>query len=1162
MVSPSISRTLRWLAGMEDDDQAEPPQWSGPGYNDPTAGGTISTPIPGGQDLSPPSPPQPSLYERGQQVLSDAFPAAQPRPPGPSTTGSMDALGSAIGTIGDVGQAVGRGISAVPEGLRSAGEAIDPYLTGPARTAPTWEDPLAPVREVASAVTDPSSRYFAPVVAPRAYLETSNAFSEPIAEAATEGMSETPFARGTIPEAVPFVGGSEVTLPSPRDVGQYAVQGALDPLSYAGVPGAARAGHLGRGLLEAVPLVGEGLGVAQLGAAAGRRLGAAGRGIGEALAGNAERVAAADARMAAEGSTLAPGTLGAVPGGSNLEARIAAAEARLEHAATRLESADAMLAQAADAGSPAELRAARSTYSPARSAYDEAAARVEQLREQRRMVSRDIEGAGYGRPVEDAGIDTSAVQREATSAYPGQPESVPPFRDDAPRSISLNAGLGTVPDPDRLAGVNRVLGQGIASSVSGGVGAQINEQMNPDDPYAGLKGFAAGALVPPLAARGGMALARRAGRSTELGSAARIGLGDVPPSQIRRPLLPGMETGAPAPIGEAADALRLGPEQRAGASPVVQKVLSAAEERARKMAERGEEPLSPLRWTAEALRNTTYSSLIGPATAVGNVIANVSEPLRALPKELVRAVGRGEPREFSRMFTEGLYGLMGSKGEIVDAIKARGRYAANPDQPSLAERTINPVGHRIAAATEVGGRFFSGLPDAPFQALALRAGRGREASQVATDLGLKGGDWDAYVDRLLADVKAVQGGELPTLPETQRVIDAGESYANRQTFRDELGTIGKKVEAASLHKVPVLGPLVSPFFKTPWNIAVRTAERTPAGWKMNSQASRFDRHYDAVEGSAFLAAMILGPAAAGAITGSGPTDPEKRKMLQAEGWQPYSTYVPGAGVYVPNRYFGTYGTLLNLIGDGHDTLAYAKRDEGINGWLAEAAPKIGKNLRQQQYLTPLAEILDMLDAPSPGAAIARYAGQTAAKAVPYAATARTVATALDPSQRQLEGGAQTSFGERAGQAFEQQVGARSALPVAQDVLGRPVENPQQGLGAFGPRMTRPSPDPIVGAFRGVGVDLTGPPSSVDGVDFTPAQQRAYQETLGRELARIAGPTIAGPNWETMPLSVRKQLLETLRETARTLAESRVRAEGGADFARRSSEATVKKALGR
>ena len=90
-----------------------------------------------------------------------------------------------------------------------------------------------------------------------------------------------------------------------------------------------------------------------------------------------------------------------------------------------------------------------------------------------------------------------------------------------------------------------------SSAASGGIGAQADAMANPDDPYAAQKGFALGALGPPLAARGIRAIAKRAGAvDGARGALSTFGVG----RRRRRPRRggrPGPSSGRDAADGSA-----------------------------------------------------------------------------------------------------------------------------------------------------------------------------------------------------------------------------------------------------------------------------------------------------------------------------------------------------------------------------------------------------------------------------------------------------------------------------------------------------------------------------------------------------------------------------------------------------------------------------------
>lgn len=588
--------------------------------------------------------------------------------------------------------------------------------------------------------------------------------------------------------------------------------------------------------------------------------------------------------------------------------------------------------------------------------------------------------------------------------------------------------------------------------------------------------------------------------------------------------------------------------------PGVQRALAASQKRAAVLAARGEKPLPPLQWMGELTKSAGYSSMIGPATATVNVFGNFLEPFWAMPKELVRAAlprvagGRGNIREFGEMAGGAFHGIRQAGNAMIDALAARGRYASNPDSPMLSARTVNPIGHAIATGLEAGGRVFSGMPDAIFGTIARGAGEARRAAQIATDEGLKGPAWKQRVQTLLSDVEAQRAGQLAQNPgQVDDIIKAGEQYADRQTFRDQLGTVGKGASALAGRNVPVVGNLITPFFNTPWNMGVTLAERTPLGAIMNRQKG-FDKAYDAVVGSALVAGLAFGPVAAGKVTGSGPDDPEKRAMMQTNGWKPYHTLI--GDTYIPNRVFGIYGKLLNAAGDVHDALAYQKKDGNASEMLQDGGKRFARLLKEEPYLQGMADLMAMLTGEG-GASVESYGASVASRLVPYAATARTVGTAVDTKERTTDRTKDVGMLENASQRTQSSLGARQGLPVAQDTLGREKENPTPGIWSVLPRTSQRKADPVIQAFEQAGVDIPFPRSTItiDGLDvpLTPAQQRKWQTYMGEYLLKEVPKTTKSQFWNrpTTTVGDRSDELRDLLKEASEDASERIQSDIGA-----------------
>jgi flagellum-specific peptidoglycan hydrolase FlgJ len=589
-----------------------------------------------------------------------------------------------------------------------------------------------------------------------------------------------------------------------------------------------------------------------------------------------------------------------------------------------------------------------------------------------------------------------------------------------------------------------------------------------------------------------------------------------------------------------------------------------AAQNARRIARSDKEPLSPRQWLMSLAGNVGYSSMLGPGTFSVNMATGGGEALWSIPKEGVRgAVRAGQTRNLSALREQGemqlgaMYGMSQVGTAILDVLKGQGKYAPNPNFPTLSQQTVNPIGQLIAQATEAPGRVWSGLPDAIFGTIAHHAGEAREAAQIATSKGLKGAEWKAEMNRLLTEARAVAKGELPTGPEVQQAVDAGEKYAKRQTYRDELGRVGEFGEKiAKLGNAPVIGTWATPFYKTIWTAGVRQAEKTPFGLGMNSQPTKLDRRYDALVGGA----VVLGLAEyarRGNVTGSGPSDPKERELLREQGWQPYSTYVklPGMeGRYVPNRMFNLFEGTLNAAGEVHDAFAYQKPDADARAKFDGAIRRTGQLIRQNPYA--FQGIVSILDAYNEGP-IAAAAGE-AARMTPLGATMRTIGMAGDTQERTTDRGKGVDPADEFMQRWQLSTGQRSGLPVAQDAFGQPRANQRPGLAALLPNVPREKAAPIADLFREARV-MPGAPRpeirldddpDMPPIPLKPQERRLWDQERGKALLVVGEKLAAHPKWKDAPLETKQEILkEWMREAADT-ADEQVKASIGADELRR------------
>lgn len=576
--------------------------------------------------------------------------------------------------------------------------------------------------------------------------------------------------------------------------------------------------------------------------------------------------------------------------------------------------------------------------------------------------------------------------------------------------------------------------------------------------------------------------------------------------------------------------------------PGLKKAFGGAEARAAAMKAAGKDAPSVWEWMKQA----GYAGIYGPATAVNSAIGGAQELLLAQPKEAVRAlvegrpvVSRGAARRQAGAAREGLAGFKRvlAGGDAETAARASG---GSQGTAGLSDRIANPIGHLAARALERPGELLTEAPDAIFRPAFLAQGEEREAQRIAKEAGFTGDNAASFVDTLLESAQRLKANPnaRSTSDEARRVVEAGKQYADQLGYKGEPGKLGKYLADLSKRDdgIGVLASFLMPFPSMASRMTTAAGRSTPVVGLLPTfrrGQSRFDTVYDQAFGS-LVAAGIAGWAYEGGITGSGPDDPDKRAELQAQGWQPNSVLV--GGHYLPSRAFGRYQPLLDAAGEIHDSVAYQKPGDK-KAMVLDLAKRAGSLATDQAGLSGLADLYDMF-VNDKGATFPGWAARSAMRYVPGGGILRAGAAAADPQARRPERWAkdETVPTTAIGQNLETAIpGLRQNVPAAQDVLGRPAENPQQGLGAVIPRTTTQREDPLIKAYLDAGVDIGMAPAAIGGVTLTPAQQRRWMTARGQEL-RAARAEVLGAR-SLPPAERQAELRRILGDAAQAARES-------------------------
>lgn len=867
---------------------------------------------------------------------------------------------------------------------------------------------------------------------------------------------------------------------------------------------------------------------------------------------NAERVAAADARMAEQGSSTTFGTFGMVPEPQRGRPTVEVLEEQLAAAGRALQ-------RAREAGDEPGAALAREQVAQIESALVDAwnARRALEPRIRSEVGRRIDEPLPIrAQPIELVDDRVQAmVARERVApeqaAELGGPASVPV------RPISVNASLATTPEASRAPGLLPAVNRALSEAIVGGTGGAVIEQgRNPDeDPRtAAARGFLVGAAGFPLATRLARGAARRAGAAPDVGGGARISLGDVPPSQIRQPGLPGFEPPRPGPVPEDFFPRTGGPEGVLKPPPTyAPATLRLFQERIRdiakaeaaaieyqKLLDDGASPeaLATFLRNAEDSRwwdrfdTLRYASMLSdPVThgqnAFGSVVLGaqdvIERPLTAL-LDAGRARVTGGPREvfMSEAAALPLGMARAAPGALRDALFILQHGLRPEDLARLDRRTrgfgtnipvIAPRGSRVAALVDMG-------MEAPLRALA--------AADAFFRGSFRAGHLAAEATRALQK----QNGGKPVTPEAvqqllanppDEVVTAAENRAalavlqeDRQTtaaissMRDKLHPAGQALFSTLI-----------PYIRTPFNIVAQGLGMTPpfgvAPLVLELRKARRGAPGAVRDAERRISRLLIGTTIMawaswenleGKNTGAYPESEAERSTLPP-GWRPLSRKVEigGKTYYVPLAALGPLGipAMISILA----TEQVKKKGTFTTETAAAIAEGVGQLAEDQTFLRSFSDLAQGLS--GRGNAGQDYLERLVAQFSPHliggGGVGRRIAAIQGEPSRDAEGVVEAwlatlPYGDQIASA----VGIDPAR-VRRDVLGRPrVESPD-GLAALVPiRASRENDAAVIRAFRkaGEGLPRSAPkqgrdPATDEVRPLSRRQQARWQVEFGRAL---------------------------------------------------------------
>lgn len=528
--------------------------------------------------------------------------------------------------------------------------------------------------------------------------------------------------------------------------------------------------------------------------------------------------------------------------------------------------------------------------------------------------------------------------------------------------------------------------------------------------------------------------------------------------------------------------------------------------------------------------------LSGPQTHVVNMVSNTMTSLAQIP-EHAAAAAIGAARDIGRtatkrgaltgegdrvLFTElgaRSFGLLQGVKEGISQARRTFMTGETSDLVTKVEgQTENAIGGKLGKILNTPTRALA-AEDELFKAMARRMELGGLAVRRARAEGLRGDD----AKKRIADLMANPPDDL---------LEKAFDYGRYVTFQRPLSTghgLSQSVQMAA-NKAPIL-KIVVPFVRTPTNLLKFAIERSPAApilreWRKDFVAGGARRDLAvarAMVGTGF-GVLMAELAAQGHISAAGPADDNARRLLRADGWQPYSVKI--GEEYVSYQRLDPFSTTLGVAAgmvELQDHMTAKQKDE-VSTLLVTS---MLQNLSSKTWLSGISDVLSAVNEPD------RYSQgwlkRLAGSVVP--AGVAQVARTTDPTLREAE----TIL-----DAVRNRIPVMSrSLQPRRDMWGEAIKSE----GGIGPDILSPAwlstrrNDPVNNALLTAGIRIGQPRREVGGERLNALDWGQYRETIGQVGRNALSGLVASPEWESMPQDDKQDEVDRIMKAARKEAKA-------------------------
>ncbi|MCC6535760.1 MAG: hypothetical protein IT531_24680, partial [Burkholderiales bacterium] len=334
--------------------------------------------------------------------------------------------------------------------------------------------------------------------------------------------------------------------------------------------------------------------------------------------------------------------------------------------------------------------------------------------------------------------------------------------------------------------------------------------------------------------------------------------------------------------------------------------------------------------------------------------------------------------------------------------------------------------------------------------------------------------------------------------------------------------------------------LIVPFIRTPTNIIKFAGERTP--FAVLSKNVRNDLAAGGVARDEAIAKMVVGSALGltafsfameGLLSGGGPPEPERKRLLRERGWQPYSIKV-GDTWHAYNR-LEPLGILLGVAADGAEIWDYLEEDEREKlGAMIGIA--VAQNLTSKTWLRGISDVVNALS--NPGRYGDRYIANLAGTLIPTGLA--QAARANDPIVRETEGmdaGGDPILREAADiiAKWKSRIpGMSEELQPRLDTWGEPVQR-EGGLGgAFSPiAVSREKADPVRDEAVRLKLEIKLPEKKLYDVKLSPEQRTMYGTLSGQTAHQVLSQVVTSDGYQRLPDWAKREMVSEIVSEVRS-----------------------------